>query len=377
LDDVKNLIRTRIPSVGPDDRVARVALVLCRTHSNSAVVRDGKKFAGYVMRKQLLRPPVAPDTKAERLLTHPPVLSPSSKLDDSISLMLQSGCDMLPVIARKNFEGVVLARDLAANHPSLGRMDLEEVTHGVAPGIPAASTISDAATALRNYDMESIPLVEKNDELGGWATFADIQRFLIAPEKGVRGTGEFIGEKEHPLRNPVLPLASHTGSKVATGSDVGSALKLMGDNKGNEVTVVDGNMVVIHIGVLGILSLTRQPTEMLVQVAGLEDADPIDAGQLVDNLRATAAKLQRICRGMGTPELKVKTYEHRGSSRKRYEVRVAFSVPDQYVAEAKGWNLLRVGTQAIKKVEREIIMARSKTLEAHRHRRTRPAEGVD
>jgi signal-transduction protein with cAMP-binding, CBS, and nucleotidyltransferase domain len=284
---------------------------------------------------------------------------------------------MLPVIARKSFEGVVLARDLAANHPTLGNMNLEEVTHGIAPGIPAGSTISDAATALRNYDMESVPLVEKDDELGGWVSFAEIQRFLIAPERGVRGTGEFVGEKEHPLRNPVLPLASHTGAKVAVGSNVGSVLKLMLQNKCNEVTVVDGNRVILHIGMLGILSLTRQPSHMLVQVAGLEDADPIDAGQLVDNLRATAEKLQKICRGMGTPELKVKTYEHRGSSRKRYEVRVAFSVPDQYVAEAKGWNLLRVGTQAIKKVEREIIKGRSRTLESHRHRRTRPAQGVD
>ncbi|MBU7004682.1 MAG: hypothetical protein HXS50_03890, partial [Theionarchaea archaeon] len=126
MDDVKSLIQTRIQSVSPDDRIAGVALVLCRTRSNSAVVRDGKKFGGFVMRKQLLRPPVAPDTKAERLLTHPPVLSPSSRPEDAISLMLQSGCDMLPVIAGKSFEGMVLARDLALNHTTLGKMNLEE-----------------------------------------------------------------------------------------------------------------------------------------------------------------------------------------------------------------------------------------------------------
>jgi CBS domain-containing protein len=371
------LIRNRIPSVKPEDRMARVALVLCRTHSNSAIIRDGKKFLGYVMRKQLLRPPIAPDAKAERLISHPPVLHGSTGLDDAISLMLQSGCDMLPVVKKDRFLGTVLARDLALNHPTLGDLGLEEVTHNLAAGIPSKGTISEAATALRTNDMESLPLVDDGDELAGWVSFADIHRYLIAPERGVRGTGEFVGEKRHPLRNPVLPLAMHAGIEVAPEVNVGSALKLMVDGKSNEVTVIDGTTVISHVNILGILALTQRPVELLVQVAGLEDEDPMVAGQLIGNLRATALKLQKTCREMGTPEIKVKTYEHKGSKRKRYEVRVAFSVPDQYVAEAKGWNLLSVGTQAIKKVEREILKGRSKMMESHKHRRTRPAEGVE
>jgi CBS domain-containing protein len=375
MDEIKPLIRTRIPFVNADDRVSRVAIVLSRTRSNSAVVREKRGFVGFVMRKQLLRPPVAPETKAERLVSHPPVLDESSRPEDVVSLMLQSGCEMLPVVENGRFEGVVLARDLASNIPALGSMKLEDVEHRLMYGIPIEATISDAASALRENDIESVPLVGIDNKLAGWISFTDIFRYLVAPEKGVRGTGEFVGEKEHPLRNPAMPLSTRSGLGIEPGTDIKSALSAMRERKCNEITVIDGNRVRVHINVLGILYLTRQPTGILVQVAGLEDEDPIVAGQLVNGLRSTAAKIQKICGGMGTPELKVKSYKHRGSGRKRYEVRVSFSTPEQYVAEAKGWNLLMAGTQAIKKVEREIIKARSKLIDSHRHRRSRRSEG--
>ncbi len=351
-------------------------MVLSRTHTNAAMISLGGNYMGCVRRKQLLRPPLAPDTKAERFLTHLPIIGPRTLIRDAIALVLQSDSEMLPVVVKNKLQGVVFARDLAAKDPNLGQATLADVTQHEASPIPASSSISEAAAALRRHDMESIPLVEENGELGGWASFSDIYRYVIAPEKGVRGTGEFVGEKLHPMRNPVAPLASHLGITSPPDMILSDAVGLLREKGRNELTMVEDVRAVAHVNVLGMLSLVGEPSDLLVQVAGLEDEDSMVVGQIIGNLRATARKVGRICKGLQTPEIKVKTYEHRGSRRKRYEVRVTFSVPEQFVAEAKGWDLLSVSQRAIKKVEREIIRARSKIIESHRQRRTRPAEEV-
>lgn len=328
------------------------------------------------MRKQLLRPPLAPDTKAERLMSHPPVLKPKTRVQNAIALVFQSGCDLLPVIEDGKLMGAVFARDLVFLDKTLNQMTVGDLGQTKSSGIPEDITISEAASHLRDLDMESLPLVDVRGDLRGWISFPDIHRYVIAPEKGVRGTGEFVAEKLHPMRNPVAPLAKSSGLTVSPEANLHEVAGLLCSRKCNEFTVIDGVHVLAHVNVLEMLSLTRGTSDLLVQVAGLEEEEPLVVGQILENLRSTTRKLQKICRNVEMPEIKVKSYMHRGSNRKRYEVRVAFSVPEQYVAEAKGWDLLSVSQQAIKKVEREIVRGRSRLIQTHRRRRTRPAEEV-
>ena len=372
MNDITSLIRTKIPLVAPGDRLARIALVMSRTRSNAILVGEGGTLVGCVMRKQLLKPPLSPETKAERLLSHPPILATETTTEDAIALVLQSSCDLLPVVDKGKVRGAILARDLAFQDPALRKLTLNDLINKLVPPIPETISISEAAAFLRNMDMESLPLIGSKGDPASWVSFPDIQRYLVSPQKGVRGTGEFVGEKGRPSRNPVGSIANEMGIRATREMNLHEAIGLLCSKKCNELTVFDGTDVLGHLNILGILALTRPSVDLLIQIAGMEEEDPIEVGQVIGNLKATALKIQEIWKNMGTPEIKVKSYEHRGSKRKRYKVRVAFSVPEQYVAEAEGWNLLAASTQAVKRVERELLRGHAKSIESHRRGRTRP-----
>ncbi len=377
MEDISSFVRTKRPWVKPEDRVSRVALVLSRTRSNVAVVRDGRELVGCVMRRQLLRPPMAPDTKAERLLMHPPVLSPATSVEDAIALIVQSRCDSLPVMEGNSYAGVVMARDLAREAVGEFPGSLADLNDSTLPVLRGFNTIGEAAAALRDHELESLPVVDESGDIQGWVSFQEIYRYVLAPERGIRGTGEFVGEKIRPLKNSVSSIIRRRGIAAESSTEVRKALTILATKRINEITVVEGRRAISQLNVVRILSLLMaKPPKIPVQMAGMEGEDPFKASQVISSLEATAAKIQRICGRMQTPEIKVKTYEHRGSGRKRYDVRVTFHVPEQYVAEAKGWDLITVSQQAMKKAEREILRGRSKVIDAHHKRRKRSMEGV-
>jgi len=365
MDTIQPLVRKEIPSVKPQDRLARVAQVLSKTRSNIVLVQERGTLMGSVMRRQLLRSPLSLETKAERLLSHPPLLRPDATQEDAIALTLQSRCDLLPVGRSNRVQGVVLARDLAAQDPALKAYSVSDLADQAADPVSHLSSLGEVASVLRDLDLESIPLSDEKGNLFGWACFSDLQRYLVSPERGVRRRGEIVGEKDRPLRNPVKTLASQRGIKIPGNTNLQRAVEILRSERANEITIVDDNKVIGHINILGILASTRQRADVLVQVAGLEEEDPVVVSQILDNLKSTTIKIRGMWKNMGTPELKVKSYERGHSGRKRYEVKVSFTVPDLHMAKAEGWNLLMAATQALKKIERDLIETRSKVIHSH------------
>ncbi len=380
MTQVQPPIDRNVPTVTSEDRVGRIVQVLCKTRCNAALVVDEGRFAGCVMRRHLLKPPLSPETKAERLLSHVPALDPATTIEDSIAAFLQSGCDLLAIVEAGHFGGALSARDTVLRHPALEGLTLGEAADQLAPPLSHDASIIEAANSLRNLDLESLPLADERGSLAGWVSFSEIQRYMIAPVRGVRRVGEMVGEKQHPARNPVLPLAKRDGVSLQVHTTLQDVTELLCSRQMNELTVLDGSRVLGHLSVLRILALIlalRRPSDgVLVQTAGMEQEDPIVAGRVVEALSASALKLGRICRIRRAPEIKVKSYKHAGSGRTRYEVKVAFWVPEQYVAEAQGWDLLSVSSQAIGKAEKEVLRSRSKVIDAHRRGRTRGREGV-
>lgn len=375
MDTIQPLVRKEIPSVKPQDRLARVAQILSKTRSNIVLVQDRGTLVGSVMRRQLLRSPLSLETKAERLLFHPPLLRPDATQEDAIALALQSRCDLLPVGRDNRLQGVVLARDLAAQDPSLEAYSVSDLVDQAADPLSHLSSLGEVAAVLRDLDFESIPLADEVGNLLGWVCFSDLQRYLVSPERGVRRLGEFAGEKDRPLRNPAKTLARQAGIKIPANMNLQRAVEILRSEKANELTIVEDGSALGHISILRILASTRQRADVLVQVAGLEEEDPLVVSQILDNLKSTAIKIQGIWKNMGTPELKVKTYERGHSGRKRYEVKVSFTVPDLHMAKAEGWNLLAAATQALKKIERDLIETRSKVVHSHRRRGVPGGEG--
>ncbi len=365
MPNVESLTRTKIPLVQPEDTINRIAQFITRTRCNAALVRDGNTFVGNVMRSQLLRPPLSPETKAGRLISHPPVLEKSESIKDAIARTVQSRCDILPVIDKDEFQGAVLARDLAFQDRSIRGISVEEISDQIVPPISSDVSISEAGTALRQNDLESIPLVEGSGDLVGWISFSSIHRYMISPEKGVRGTGEFVGEKDHPLRNPAKTLAKEDGSRIEVGTGVHDVVAMMCSSKLNEITIVEDEEILGQLNIHSILTATREESKIPVQVKGLEGEDPMVADKVISDLRAMAGKISSRWQNVETPKLTVKSYHHQGSKRKRYEVKVSFPVPDQHVAQAEGWDLLTVCQTALKRIERELRKERSKIIDSH------------
>jgi len=371
VDSIRPLVSTKVHYLAPDDRLVRIAEVIARSRANAAIVATNGQLIGCVMRKLLLRPWLSPETKAERLTSHVPSADPQTTVKDAVARMLQSGCDILPAVQGGVIIGALFARDLAAQDPSFRDLSVNDASNHLAPPLADSSSISEAATCLRRMDMGSLPLVDEKGNLSGWISFSDVYRYLVAPSRGLRRTGELVGEKDRPLRNPVALLANSSGLTVSPDTSMHDAIALLCERQLNEITVVDKDAVVGHLNIMRILRLISMPPDIAVQTTGLEGEDPLAVSRILANLRSIALKIGKASRNMRAPEMRVKSYEHEGSGRKRYEVRVTFSLPEQYVAEAAGWDLVSVSTEAIRKVEKSILRRRSKAIDSHRRPRKR------
>jgi len=362
---VRDLVEKNPPSVGPSDRLARVASVLSRTRLNAVIVARNGRLAGCIHRRSLLKPPVSAETKAERLIFQPPTVSPSNRPQDAVALLIQSKMDFLPVLQGTRLVGTVLARDLAVINGPDGI--LEDLSDALVPPLDKDASISEAAAVLREKDLYSVPVVEEDGELVGWASFPDVFRYILAPTDAMT-IGEFKGEREKPLRNPVAPISSQTGVLADSSESIKSGLRKMQAADLNELTVVEDGAVLGHLSVLAILSLSQPATTMAVDISGAEEEDPLVVSLIAKNATALFAKLSRVWPRLRPPHLKIKSYEHELSKRKRYHVTVVFQTPERFVAEAEGWDLMTVANSALKKVEREMLKGKSRLIESHRRK---------
>jgi CBS domain-containing protein len=116
---LRDLMRTHVVSVDPDDSVASAASAMVRAKAGSALVLQGKFLAGILTERDVLRAASSggdlSTTPVSAWMTKDPESAgPDTTVEDAAQLMLLHGFRHLPVVEGREVRGVVSLRDLFA-----------------------------------------------------------------------------------------------------------------------------------------------------------------------------------------------------------------------------------------------------------------------
>jgi CBS domain-containing protein len=115
---LRDVMKTRLLSVGPEDSVGEAVAVMAQNRVGSVLVMDGEKLVGIFTERDTVRA-ISQSHDAARheivsWMTHDPkTVAPDTDTEDALRTMLDSGFRHLPVMEDGKVVGMVSMRDLA------------------------------------------------------------------------------------------------------------------------------------------------------------------------------------------------------------------------------------------------------------------------
>jgi len=116
---LRDLMSTRVVSVGSDDSLAEAAAAMVGQKVGSALIMQGRFLAGILTERDVLRAAASGSDLTKSpvsawMTRDPEPASPDTTVEEAIQLMLLHGFRHLPVVDGREVHGVVSLRDLAA-----------------------------------------------------------------------------------------------------------------------------------------------------------------------------------------------------------------------------------------------------------------------
>jgi CBS domain-containing protein len=115
---VREVMSTRLYTVGPDDTVGEAVAVMAQHRIGSVLVMDAERLLGIFTERDTVRALSlshdAPRHDIVSWMTHDPkTVSPDTDTEDALRTMLDNGFRHLPVVEDSKVVGMVSMRDLA------------------------------------------------------------------------------------------------------------------------------------------------------------------------------------------------------------------------------------------------------------------------
>lgn len=115
---VRDVMKTRLHTVGPGDTVGEAVAVMAQNRVGSVLVMDGQKLLGIFTERDTVRALSqshdAPRHDIVSWMTHDPMtVPPDTDTEDALQIMLDRGFRHLPVAEGERVVGMLSMRDLA------------------------------------------------------------------------------------------------------------------------------------------------------------------------------------------------------------------------------------------------------------------------
>jgi CBS domain-containing protein len=118
MSQVREVMATRLHTVGPEDTVGEAVAVMAQHRVGSVLVMEGDRLVGIFTERDTVRALSqsydAPRHEIVSWMTHDPkTVGPEVDSEDALRTMLDSGFRHLPVVEAGKVVGIVSIRDLA------------------------------------------------------------------------------------------------------------------------------------------------------------------------------------------------------------------------------------------------------------------------
>lgn len=360
--NVSEIMVRDVFTLSPEDTVARALNMMADKSINQIpVVDDDDKYLGMIFAKQLLNSSALPSSKVKSYIVNTSAIGPDRDVENAAKLIIGSGNRALPVVEKGRLVGIVSETDVVST-ADFGHAIVDEVMSG-AIVIEEDTTLSDAVTKMRRYNISRLPVINTKGVLKGTLSILDVGRIIATPRERTSKSAAISGGTAAIKDVKVKDIMKRTIS-VEPGTKLNS---IVDHFKRNEEVIVAGDnrpMGIVTPKDALELVLPKKSSAPMIHMAHLEDGQ--DRTEIQEQLERFLKKIQ----GKLGDVRSVVVYADKHKTRK-YSLRTRLITSRGVIdAKAVGYDPISASKELIARLDRRIKSEHSQRVKYKQHRET-------
>ncbi|HZD82608.1 MAG TPA: CBS domain-containing protein [Nitrososphaeraceae archaeon] len=354
---VSDVMADKVPSLNSEDTVAKALSMMHENNINQiSIVDDNGGYLGMIYAKEFLGINTVPSSKLKNFLTKTPILSPEDNIERCTQLVVETGNHALPVVENGKFSGIVSDKDVIST-ADFGHAIVDEVMSG-AIVIEENSTLSNALSKMRRYDISRLPVINSNGVLTGVINSLDVSKIIATPRERASkspGVGTLAAIRDVKVKDIMRRAIS-----VERGTKLNSIIESFRRN--DEIIVVGDTRPIGIVTIKDALELILpKREETKIQVAHIDNEETRQEIEeyMTRFLKKIQGKLENVQH--------VIIYADKHKTRK-YSIRARVSTGKGIIdAKAVGYDALSACKELVSRLDRRIKSKHSQKIRDRQH----------
>ncbi len=348
---VKDLMTKNPVTIDFNSTMAQAASLMQTNRVHELIVVRNDELAGMLSCRSLVGRSVKSGQKLSGSIFTPPMIGPEEGIDTAVEMLLFCGSRDLPVSSGGKLAGVISEIDVIKTLTN--NRTARDVMRPIKFYASENDSVSDAREKLIKYNINRLPVLDKNGRLKGILSTLDLLDTVFS-QKSLT-TGNRSGEK---ITGATAGNLMETNVfTVKPDEKINYIINVIKENRISSLMVVDDGRVVGIITPKCLLSLMVPPKDAStnVVITGLSDYN-MENKLAVDRL--VRKRLSRMERFTETISINLDFKEHRKQEKKgktNYEIKARIKAADgNFFSSSSGWNLPQAVNDVLDGLETEI-----------------------
>ena len=302
-------------------------------------------------------------TTVENLMVTPPKVDINDSITRVAEVMLINNFRAVPVTSAGEIAGIVAREDIVQSLRGFSQLDQIAVSDVMSPKpitIEETEDVEKARSIMRDLDVRSIPVIDKEGRLTGVLGVKDLMRYY-SQERSQKRTTDPGGKVD--LSISVGSLMNSPAIQTDTDSHMEDVVRLLSDHHVSSVVVVDKLEpmgIVTHMDVLELVASYQERRRVYIQITGLEEHDP----DVYDEMYTIIERRMQKITPIAMPQLLMLhfTEHHHPKEARNYSIRARLSTnTGLFFSDTFDYDKFRALDNVLDHLERQIIKEKEKT----------------
>jgi CBS domain-containing protein len=361
----KDIMSERLIICQRHERLSEVLGRMKKMDIHELPVVEGGKLLGMVSYDMFIKRKSLPlTTMVENLMVTPPKVDINDSITRVAEVMLVNNFRAVPVTAAGEIAGIVAREDIVQRLKGFQQLDQIEVRDVMSPGpitVSESDGVEKARSIMRDLDVRSIPVVDKEGRLTGVLGVKDIMEYY-SKERGQRRLTKGSPGDSIDLTISVGSLMNAPAVHIGCDGQMDDVVSLMAENHISSVVVVEKSTpvgIVTHMDVLELVASYQERRQVYIQITGLEEHDP----DIYDEMYSLIERRMQKITPITMPQLLMLhfTEHHHPAEPRHVSLRARLSTnTGLFFSEGEDFDKFRALDSVLEHIERQIIKDKEK-----------------
>ncbi len=362
----KDIMSERLIICQRTERLSEILGRMKKMDIHELPVVEGGKLLGMVSYDMFIKRKSLPlTTTVENLMVTPPKVDVNDSITRVAEVMLVNNFRAVPVTSAGEIAGIVAREDIVhclRGFSQLDQIDVKDVMSPKPITIKEIDDVEQARNIMRDLDVRSIPVIDKEGRLSGVIGVKDLMAYY-SRERGQKRSAKGSPGDAVSLSISVGSLMNTPAIHIDMESDMADVIGLMSDHHISSVVVVEKMSpmgIVTHMDVLELVASYQERRQVYIQITGLEEHDP----DVYDEMYTVIERRMQKITPIEMPQLLMLhfTEHHHPKEARNYSIRARLSTnTGLFFSDTFDYDKFRALDQVLDHLEKQIIKEKEKS----------------